>query len=289
MTASEKTKIIVIIIIFSSLFFVLIQHLAVSGYVKFYTIAFLNIPYGYSFTTMLSMSLLLLYSLLTIATLPDMRKFKSVESQISNFISNVAVYLKSGTTLYQAISLAKRDLRGYFKDVVEKMDTMISLGASLDDAIDSVLRDLGHEYGYTIRILSVAMRSGGKSVDVVEKASNLLSYFQSYRDYRRRVFRQYLFLLVLVVIVYDFTVAFIYLILNSLAMTEALFIIKPDTELIYTLLCYISVIVSLVSGISYGKSIEGSVVRAFHYVLLFSTLNFILIHILPIFVSGFQF
>lgn len=283
---SYRFKLFLIIINFLILFQAFTQYLLVNGYVKLYIISFLQIPYGYIYTNAVSAALLLLYSVLALVALPYSSRFKSVESQIGSFIGNVAVYLKSGTTLYQSILLAKRDLRGYFRDVIDRMDTMISLGASLDDAIDYVLRDLGHEYGYAIRILSVAMRSGGKSVDVAEKASNLLNYFKSFRDYRKRVFRQYLILLLLVVVVFDFTAAFIHLILNTLTLSEMLLIIKPDTEFIYTLLYYTSVVVSLVSGISYGKSIEGSATRSFHYVLLFSALNFALIHTLPKFIAG---
>lgn len=282
MRLSTNIKAVLTVSIYLTLLYILLTYyLGVMGYVKFYVISFLIIPYGYLFTITLSISLLLLYSLLTMITLPDVRKFKSVETQISSFLSDVSAYLKSGSTLYQAVILAKHSLRGYFKELIEKLDTMVNLGISFDDAVNMVVKDMGHEYSYVLRTLSVAMKSGGKSVDVVERASNILDYIHRYRDYRRKVFKQYLVLLLMIVVVYDFTVAFVILILNHLIAIEALFLIKPDVELMYTLLYYTSIVVSLMSGISYGKSIEGSATRALPYVLMISTLNFTLIHMLP--------
>ncbi len=281
MTLSPKAKILLTCSTYLILLHLLVYYLALVEDVKFYSISFLVLPYGYKFTGLLSASLLVLYSLLAVVVLPDVRKFKSIDEQISSFFRDVTVYLKSGTTLYEAISLAKRNLRGYFKAMIERLDTLISLGVSFDDAVDMVLKDVGVKYGYVMRTFSVAMRSGGRSVDVMERASNILSYLHTYRDYRRRTFRQYLVLLLMIVIVYDFTVAFVVLILNSLTSAGALFIVKPDVELIYTLMYYISVVVSLVSGVSCGKSIEGSIIMAFPYVLLALIINFVLIHTLP--------
>ncbi|MEM2206134.1 MAG: type II secretion system F family protein [Sulfolobales archaeon] len=281
MTLTWKTKVVLITSAYLIVLTSVVYYLIMVGWVKFYVISFLVIPYGYSYTTMISITLLILYSLLTLATLPDVVKYKSVDAQVGSFINRIAAYLKSGVTLYEAIRLAKDGLVGYFKDVVDRLDTMISLGVSFDDAVNMVLKEVNHEYGYVLRILSVAMRSGGRSVDVVEKASNILSYFHTYRDYRKRMFKQYLVLLIMIVIVYDFTVAFLVLMLNSLTKSELPFIIKPDVELIYTLLYYTSIAISSVSGISYGKATEGSILRAFPYVLAITTLNSTLIHILP--------
>ncbi len=286
MRLPTNIKVLLTASIYLTLLYILTCYLVVR-YVKFYVISFLVVPYGYSFTILLSTSLLLLYSLLTMITLPDLRKFKSVETQISGFVSSVAAYLKSGSTLYQAIVLAKHDMRGYFRELIERLDVMINLGMSFDDAIDMVLKGVGYEYSYVLRTFSVAMKSGGKSVDVVEKASNLLNYFYRYRDYRKKVFKQYLILLIMIVVVYDFTVAFMTIILNRLTAIEALLFIKPDVELMYTLLYYTSIVVSLMSGISYGKCIEGSVIRALPYVLMVSTLNFMLIHTLPALITTF--
>ncbi|MEM0361063.1 MAG: type II secretion system F family protein [Sulfolobales archaeon] len=281
MTLTWKTKVVLITSAYLIVLTSVVYYLIMVGWVKFYVISFLVIPYGYSYTAMISITLLILYSLLTLATLPDVVKYKSVDAQVGSFINRIAAYLKSGVTLYEAIRLAKDGLVGYFKDVVDRLDTMISLGVSFDDAVNMVLKEVNHEYGYVLRILSVAMRSGGRSVDVVEKASNILSYFHTYRDYRKRMFKQYLVLLIMIVIVYDFTVAFLVLMLNSLTKSELPFIIKPDVELIYTLLYYTSIAISSVSGISYGKATEGSILRAFPYVLAITTLNSTLIHILP--------
>lgn len=286
MTLTWKTKVVLTTSAYLIVLTSIVYYLIMTGWVKFYVISFLVIPYGYSYTAMISVALLMLYTLLTIVTLPDVTKYKSIDAQVSSFINRIATYLKSGVTLYEAIRLAKEGLVGYFKEVVDRLDTMISLGVSFDDAVNTALKEAGYEYGYVLRILSVAMRSGGRSVDVVESASNLLSYFHTYRDYRKRMFKQYLVLLVMIVIVYDFTVAFLVLMLNSLTRSELPFIIKPDIELIYTLLYYTSIAISSVSGISYGKATEGSILRAFPYVLALTTLNSLLIHTLPAVVAN---
>lgn len=286
MTLTCKTKVVLTTSAYLVVLTSIACYLIMAEQVRFYVISFLVIPYGHSYTVMISIALLMLYALLTIVTLPDMMKYKSIDAQVSGFISRIAAYLKSGVTLYEAIRLAKEGLVGYFKEVVDRLDTMISLGVSFDDAVSMVLKEAGYEYGYVLRVLSVAMRSGGKSVDVVESASNLLSYFHTYRDYRKRMFKQYLVLLVMIVIVYNFTVAFLVLMLNSLTKSELPFIIKPDIELIYTLLYYTSIAISSVSGISYGKAAEDSVLRAFPYVLAITCLNSVLIHTLPAVVAN---
>jgi hypothetical protein len=259
---------------------ILTTYLIGIGYAKVFKISYLVIPYGYSYTVIISLFLIITYTVLTILSRSEVKKFKSIESQITDFIFSVSTYIKSGTTLYESISLTLPNLKGYFRNVIEKFLNIIALGNSLDEAIRIIKNDLGEEFTYILKILSIAEESGGKAVDVLDRASTILSNISSYRNYRRRVLRQYLILLLIVIIVYDFAVMFLLLIMNSLNITVATFIAKPNVELMYTLLYYTSVVIALVSGLAYGKCVEGSITRSFSYVLTLSALNFIVIHTL---------
>jgi len=259
---------------------ILTMYLVRIGYVKVIRISYLVIPYGYSYTVIMSLFLLITYTVLTVLSMGEVRKFKSIEGQITDFMLSIATYIRSGATLYESISLTLPNLKGYFRDVIEKFLNLIALGNSLDEAINIIKRDLGKEFTYILRILSVAEESGGRAVDVLDRASTILSNISSYKNHRKRVLRQYLILLLIVIIVYDFAVMFLLLIMNSLNTAVAIFITRPNVEFMYTLLYYTSVVIALVSGSSYGKCVEGSITRSFPYILILSALNFIVIHIL---------
>lgn len=251
------------------------------GLIKVVTIGFIPLPYGYRSTVLVSLLLTLIYISMLLLMLNNMRKIKSVESQIGYFMSNVTTYLKTGATLYNSLSLASHNLKGYFKELIEKLLTLLGLGLDLNTAIEKVFSSVGREFKYVMKVLVIAERSGGKATDVLSEASTLLSRFYSFNEYKRRVFRQYFYLLIIVIAVYAFASTTMLLLLASVKALELPFMSRPDIELIYTMFYYISVIISLVSGVAYGKCVEGSVGRSAIYVLTISLINFTLMHLLP--------
>ncbi len=268
------------IVIYAISLYMVTSYLISLGYVKLLHTPFIAIPYGYPMTYVLSISLIALYALLTLTTLNYSRKLRSIESQISSYISYVAMYLSSSSSLHEALTLALRDIKGYFKDLLERMVLMIKLGMTVDEAIDNAFKNL-EEYRYILRTISIAEKSGGKAIDVLHEASQILSSFTSFIEYRRRIFKQYFYLLVLVVIVYDISMVITLLIITSLTSLQSPITSGINAELIYTFMYYISIMISLVSGTSYGKCVEGRIMGSFMYVLTFLIINFLALSIVP--------
>lgn len=266
---------------------IITSYLISLGYVKVLKLPFIPLPYGYILTHIITVSLIALCTFLTLITFKQSRQLRSIETQIGGFVGDVATYLTSGGNLYEALSLALRDVRGYFRNLMDRLITILSLGLSMDEAIDTVFRGVSKEFKYALITLAIAEKSGGRSDRVLYEASRILNDIYMFRERRRIILKQYFYLMILAIIVYDLTSIIILKILTSLSasaltiFTNAdMSVVRVNIELLYTFIYYVSIMITTSAGVAYGKCVEGSAKRSATYVLVLLVINFITLYIL---------
>jgi len=219
---------------------------------------------------------------------------KRIESIINNtplMLQDIAVAVRSGTKVYASfVEISDRDY-GALTPYVRRIASLIYLlGLDMLDALRLILVDLPRETRKYFYFIEEAYESGGRAVEVLDKASELARRIREFEEEREKTLKTQGFIILFSVLIFVATSAILYYLavqmyassqeVNKKLKEQQLQPIDPLEVLGY--IFYMSVSLSLFAGIATGKIVKGTTAAGLFYATLVLILSLGIVLVLPI-------
>lgn len=219
---------------------------------------------------------------------------KRIESIISNtplMLQDIAVTVRSGTKVYASfVEISDRDY-GALTPFIRRIASLIYLlGLDMLDALRLVLNDLPKETRKYFYFIEEAYESGGRAVEVLDKASELARRIMEFEEEREKTLKSQGFIILFSVVIFVATAAILYYLavqmyassveVNKKLGEQQLQPIDPLEVLGYVY--YMSISLSLFAGIATGKIVKGTIAAGLFYSILVLILSLGIVLALPV-------
>ena len=219
---------------------------------------------------------------------------KRVESIINNtplMLQDIAVAVRSGTKVYASfVEISDRDY-GALTPYVRRIGSLIYLlGLDMLDALRLVINELPKETRKYFYFIEEAYESGGRAVEVLDKASELARRIREFEEEREKTLKTQGFIILFSVLIFVATSAILYYLsvqmyassqeVNKKLKQQQLQPIDPLEVLGY--IFYMSVSLSIFAGIATGKIVKGTTAAGLFYATLVLALSLGIVLVLPI-------
>jgi len=219
-----------------------------------------------------------------------MRRVESIINNTPLMLQDLAVAVRSGVKVYAAfIEISERDY-GALTPYVRRIASMIYLlGLDLLDAIRLVMRELPRETRKYFYFIEEAYESGGRAMEVLDKASELARRIREFELEREKTLKNQGFIILFSVLIFVATAAILYYLsvqmyassveVNKKLGRQQLQPIDPLEVLGFVF--YMGLSLSIFAGIATGKVVKGTVAAGLFYALLVLAMNLAIIYALP--------
>ena len=219
---------------------------------------------------------------------------KRIESIIENtplMLQDLSVVVRSGTKVYAAFTeIAERDY-GALTPYILRIATMIYiLGLDLIDAIRLVLKELPKETRKYFYFIEEAYESGGRAMEVLDKASELARRIREFEMEREKTLKNQGFIILFSVLIFVATAAILYYLsvqmyasaieVNKKLGKQQLQPLDPLEVLGYVF--YMALSLSLTAGMATGKIVKGNMAAGLFYALIVYALSMGILFALPL-------
>jgi len=250
----------------------------------------ISLPYAPETLRALGVALTLIIAGPAIGYYKYMRRVESIINHTPLMLQDLAVTVRSGVKVYAAfVEISERDY-GALTPYVRRIASMIYLlGLDLLDAIRLVLRDLPRETRKYFYFIEEAYESGGRAMEVLDKASELARRIREFELEREKTLKNQGFIILFSVLIFVATAAILYYLavqmyassveVNRRIGREELQPIDPLEVLGY--IFYMGVSLSITAGIATGKVVKGTVAAGLFYALIVLIMTLLIIFALP--------
>ncbi len=220
-----------------------------------------------------------------------MRRIESIENNTPLMLQDIAVAVRSGTKVYASfVEISDRDY-GALTPYVKRIASLIYLlGLDMLDALKLVIHELPPSTRKYFYFIEEAYESGGRAVEVLDKASELARRIKEFEDEREKTLKTQGFIILFSVLIFVATSAILYYLatqmyasaenVNKKLGKEELKPIDPLEVLGYVF--YMSISLSLFAGVATGKIVKGTTAAGLFYATLVLILSIAIILALPI-------
>ncbi len=248
------------------------------------------LPYNPATLRSIALGLLVTLSGPAIGYYLYMRRIESIISNTPLMLQDIAVAVRSGTKVYASfIEISDRDY-GALTPYIRRIASLIYLlGLDMIDALRLVLTELPKETRKYFYFIEEAYESGGRAIEVLDKASELARRIMEFEEEREKTLKTQGFIILFSVIIFVATAAILYYLsvqmyassmeVNKKLGEQQLQPIDPLEVLGYVY--YMSISLSLFAGIATGKIVKGTVAAGLFYSLLTLALSLGIVLALP--------
>ncbi len=248
------------------------------------------LPYNPATLRAVAISLLLVLAGPAIGYYKYMRRVESIINNTPIMLQDLAVAVRSGVKVYSAfVEIADRDY-GALTPYVRRIASMIYLlGLDLLDAIHLILRELPKETRKYFYFIEEAYESGGRAMEVLDKASELARRIREFELEREKTLKNQGFIILFSVIIFIATAAILYY-LSVQMYTSAVEVNKKlgkqqlqpiDPLEVLGFVFYMAVSLSITAGVATGKIVKGTVAAGLFYAILVLALSLAILFALP--------
>jgi len=248
------------------------------------------LPYRPETLRAIGISLMLIIAGPAIGYYKFMRRVESVITNTPLMLQDLAVTVRSGVKVNAAfVEISDRDY-GALSPYVRRIASMIYLlGLDLLDAIRLVIRELPKETRKYFYFIEEAYESGGRAMEVLDKASELARRIREFELEREKTLKNQGFIILFSVLIFVATAAILYYLAvqmyaSSMEVNKKLGKneLKPVDPLeVLGYVFYMGLSLSLTAGIATGKIVKGTVAAGLFYALIVMGLSLGIVFTLP--------
>ncbi|UXD21969.1 hypothetical protein IPA_00315 [Ignicoccus pacificus DSM 13166] len=219
-----------------------------------------------------------------------MRRIESIINNTPLMLQDIAVAVRSGTKVYASfVEISDRDY-GALTPYVRRIASLIYLlGLDMLDALKLVITELPRETRKYFYFIEEAYESGGRAIEVLDKASELARRIREFEEEREKTLKTQGFIIIFSVLIFVATAAILYYLsvqmyassveVNKKLGKEQLQPIDPLEVLGY--IFYMSISLSIFAGIATGKIVKGTTAAGLFYATMVLMLSLAIVLLLP--------
>ncbi len=250
----------------------------------------LILPYRYETLRAIGIAIIVALSGPAMAYLKYSKRIESIINNTPLMLQDVAIAVRSGTKVYAAfLQVIDRDYGALTKYVRKIASLIYVLGLDLIDAIEMTIIELPRQTKKYFYMIEEAYESGGRAVEVLNKASDLARRIREFEEEREKSLKTQGFIIIMSVMIFIGTAAILYyLSVQMWVSTEQLKQKMPEAKLtaidpyeVLGYLFYLSFSLSIFAGLTAGKMVKGSVGPGLYYAELMLVISILTVIALP--------
>ncbi len=196
--------------------------------------------------------------------------YRALDEYAVTMVMEFLALLRSGYSVTEAISvMAERDY-GPLNGFVRRLDTLMRRNYTFEEAFDESVKDLPRHTRVFLVTIRDAYDAGGRAIEFAGSLSSVMASINALEDLRRSSLKGYTYIIAVSIIMLAIVgLATLYL-LGALSHAAGS-LVRPvfSRDEVAAMLFYISLWVSIFSGLVAGKLITGTVKAGFWHAFLY--------------------